>query len=117
MAPCVLGAAIVPAGNATIGTSTSSLWVPTVPVNSVKFEPIWTQVDMNIAKIFNIGTWRYDARLEAFNLLNNGVEVWHSGSRNGFGTTPAGFQSIGSWERADTLLNGRVLRVAVTARF
>ncbi|MEE2636315.1 MAG: TonB-dependent receptor [Acidobacteriota bacterium] len=117
VAPCVLGSRLVPDGIATIGTSTSSFWFPMTPLNSVKFLPYWTQLDANIQKVFNIGNWRYDARIEAFNMLNNAVEIWHTGSRNAAGSTGAGFQSLSAFERSDKLLEGRVIRLAVTARF
>ena len=88
-----------------------------IPLSSVKFVPYWTQLDVNIQKVFNIGTWRYDARLELFNALNYGVEIWQTGSRNARGSTGAGYQSLSQWERADKLLEGRVIRLAVTAAF
>ena len=116
----MLGGRLVPSGIADAGTvadSTSGFWAPLVPLNSVKFEPYWTQVDINLAKVFNIGSWRYDARIELFNALNKGIEVWHTGSRNGRGSTPYGYQSLSSWERAEKILEGRVIRFAVTARF
>ena len=120
VAPCVLGGRLVPESIAAAGTvadSTSGFWAPLVPLNSVKFEPYWTQVDINLAKVFNIGSWRYDARIELFNALNKGIEVWHTGSRNGRGSTPYGYQSLSSWERAEKILEGRVIRFAMTARF
>jgi len=117
VAPCVLGGRLVPTNASTIGTSTSAFWMPMIPLNSVKFLPYWTQLDANIQKVFNIGNWRYDARIEAFNMLNNAVEIWQTGSRNARGSTGAGFQALSSWERADKLLEGRVIRFAVTARF
>ena len=115
--PCSLGANIVPAGAQTVNISTSEGWFPLIPLNTVKFEPYWTQVDVNLQKLFNIGNWQYDARIEFFNAFNYGIEVWHSGSRNGRGSTGAGYQSLSNWERAEKLLEGRVIRFAVTARF
>ena len=88
-----------------------------IPLSSVKFVPYWTQLDVNIAKVFNVGNTRYDARFELFNALNNGVEIWQTGSRNARGSTGAGYQSLAQWERADKLLEGRVIRFAVTASF
>ena len=118
VAPCVLGGRLVPTNTSTVATSTTNFWVPTIPLASVKFPPNWTQVDVNVAKVFNVGNWRYDARLELFNALNNGVELWYTGSgRNSRGSTGAGFQGLSQWERASTLLEGRVIRFAVTARF
>ena len=87
-----------------------------IPLNSVKFEPYWTQLDVNLQKVFNVGSWRYDARFEFFNVLNNAVEIYHSGSRNALGSTGAAYQSLSSWERAARVLEGRVIRFAVTAR-
>ena len=46
-----------------------------VPLASVKFLPYWTQLDMNFLKVFNVGSWRYEARWEFFNMMNNGVEL------------------------------------------
>ncbi len=100
-----------------VNVSTSEGWFPHIPLNTVKFEPYWTQVDVNLQKLFNVGNWQYDARIEFFNALNTGVEVWHSGSRNGRSSTGAGYQSLSNWERAEKLLEGRVIRFAVTARF
>ena len=115
VAPCALGARI--ADTATVSTSTGGYWIPMIPLNSVKFEPYWTQLDVNLQKVFNVGSWRYDARFEFFNVLNNAVEIYHSGSRNALGSTGAGYQSLSSWERAARVLEGRVIRFAVTARF
>ena len=117
VAPCVLGGRLVPPEASTVGTSSTNAWIPMIPLNSVKFNEYWTQLDVNIAKVFNIGTWRYDARLEVFNALNNGISIWQTGSRNARGSTGAGFQSLSQWERAAQLLDARVIRVAVTARF
>ena len=115
VAPCVLGARI--ADTPTVSTSTGGYWIPMIPLNSVKYEPYWTQLDLNVQKVFNVGTWRYDARFEFFNVLNNAVEIYHSGSRNALGSTGAAYQSLSSWERAARVLEGRVVRFAVTARF
>ena len=115
VAPCVLGARL--SDTPTVSTVTAGYWIPMIPLNSVKFEPYWTQLDMNVQKVFNVGSWRYDARFEFFNLLNNVVEIWHSGSRNAWGSSGAGYQSLANWERAARVLEGRVVRFAVTARF
>ena len=77
--------------------------------------PYWNQVDVNVAKVFNIGSWRYDARVEVFNALNSGV-VYDHVSETHRGTT-AGFQISSQYERARGMLDGRVIRLAVTARF
>ena len=66
---------------------------------------------------FNIGNWRYDARFEFFNVLNNGVVLEQNGSRNARGSTGAGHQALSQWERGNRMLEGRVVRFAVTARF
>jgi hydroxyethylthiazole kinase-like sugar kinase family protein len=83
---------------------------------------------MNIAKVFHVGRWRYDARLEAFNLLNNSADRTHAGVTGrpclnattttgcGLGTT-VGAQASTLFERATNVIDARVLRVAVTARF
>ena len=115
--PCELGGRLVPAEASTVSTSTSNYWIPMIPLNSVKFVPYWTQLDVNVQKVFNVGNWRYDARFEFFNLLNNNVEIWHTGSRNARGSTGAGYQTLSQWERADKILEGRVIRFAITARF
>ena len=122
VAPCVLGGRLVPPEASTVGTSTTNFWVPNIPLASVKFPPMWTQLDVNIQKVFNIGNWRYDARVELFNALNNGVELWYTtNGRDSRGSTGAGFQSLSAWERQGgsqgSLLEGRVVRFAVTARF
>ena len=115
VAPCALGGRFVPTDMPTVSTSTSGYWVPMVPLASVKFLPYWTQLDMNFLKVFNIGSWRYEARWEFFNMLNNGVEL--ENTFNHSGSTGAGYQSLSSWERAVRLLPGRVIRFAMTARF
>jgi len=117
VAPCVLGARIVEVGTTggvppTIGTSNGNNTFTILPANSTKFLPRMTQVDVNFAKVFNVLDWRYDVRLEVFNALNNKVERTHSGTRG----TSAGLQSS-YFERVATLLDGRVFRVAITARF
>ena len=117
--PCVLGGRIVPEGMATVGSSETSIWLPMVPHGSVKFLPMWTNLDVNLLKVFNIGTWRYEARFEFFNVLNNGVELEHNwGSMNyPGGSSGAGYQASSNWEAAARLLPGRVIRLAMTARF
>ena len=80
VAPCVLGGRIVPDNITTVERSTSGAWYPMVPLSSVKFLPYWTQLDVNIQKVFNIGSWRYDTRFSFYNVLNNGVVLEHTGS-------------------------------------
>ena len=116
VAPCVLGARIVADNFPTVERSTGGQWYPMVPLSSVKFLPYWTQLDVNIQKVFNIGNWRYDARLEFFNALNNGIVLDHS-SREARGSTGADYQALDAWERGNRMLEGRVIRFAVTARF
>ncbi len=117
VAPCVLGQSIVPDGLANIDRSTGGQWYPMVPLSSVKFLPYWTQLDVNIQKVFNIGSWRYDTRFSFYNVLNNGVVLEHTGSRNANGSTGATYQALTSWERGNRMLEGRVIQFAVTARF
>jgi hypothetical protein len=123
VAPCVLNGRMVT--GATVGTSLSQFDATILPVDSVKFFPRLTQVDFNFAKVFRVGRWRYDARLEAFNLLNNSADRTHAGAPagsraaanfRGLGTSVAA-QSLALFERATNVLDARVLRVAVTARF
>ena len=134
VAPCVPdNRIIVRSAHPTVGTSTSSFDAFILPCRlevgdvddcadprnggggSVKYFPALTQVDFNIAKVFNIGGWRYDARLEVFNLLNNDAD------RNHFGLTGQRGTSFGPqasrFERASLLIDARVYRFAVTARF
>ena len=120
--PCVLGQNIIPDGVTTIGHhSTGDLfnsWYPTIPLSSVKFLPYWTQLDVNLQKVFNIGSWRYDARFSFYNVLNNGVVLEHTGgSRQARGSTGANYQALTAWERGNRMLEGRVIQFAVTARF
>jgi hypothetical protein len=109
---CVLNAQIVPASIGTIGSSTSTLDITLLPSNSVKFLPYWTQLDFNVAKVFTVRKVRYDLRLEAFNMLNQGFELSHSNTR---GTSVGGQSS--AFENASSVINGRILRVAATMRF
>ncbi len=117
VAPCTLGRSIVPDGIATVERSTDAAWYPMIPVNSVKFLPAWTQLDVSVQKVFTAGSRRYDARLELFNALNNGVDLAHGSSRNARGGTGAGYQALSAWERANHILEGRVVRLAITAAF
>ncbi len=117
VAPCVLGQEIIPSGLGNIERSTGGAWYPMVPLSSVKFLPYWTQLDVNLQKVFNIGTWRYDTRFSFYNVLNNGVVLEHTGSRNARGSTGATYQALSSWERGNRMLEGRVIQFAVTARF
>ena len=117
VAPCMLGGAIIPDGFTTVARSSTSNYFPMIPINSVKFQPYWTQLDVNVQKVFNIGSWRYDARFSFYNALNNGVTLDHGGSRNARGSTGATYQALSQWERANRMLEGRVIQFAVTARF
>ena len=94
----MLGQNIVPDGVGNIGRSTGGQWYPVVPLSSVKFEPYWTQLDANLLKVFNIGSWRYDTRFSFYNVLNNSVVLDHGGSRNGYGSTGADYQALTNWE-------------------
>ena len=128
VAPCVLGSRFVdPNVVQTLGTSPTQFDATILPDSSVKFFPRLTQVDANIAKVFKIGRMRYDVRLEAFNLMNNAADRLHFGvvpannggnavTASGLGTT-AGAQILTLYERASAVLDARVIRVAVTARF
>jgi len=114
--PCALGRNIVPDGIATVERSTDAAWYPMIPVNSVKFLPFWTQLDVNIQKVFTGGSRRDDGRLEFFNVLNNGVDLDHS-SRDARGSTGADYQALSAWERANRILEGRVVRFGINAAF
>ena len=74
---------------------------------------LFTDNALNVAKVFNIGSWRYDARIEMFKLLNSGVQLAHQSGGNGRGTSVA--RQLTSYERVSQLLDGRVIRFAVTA--
>jgi hypothetical protein len=121
------GALVNPVLHPTVETTTAQYDAIILPVNSVKFYPRLTQVDANLAKVFHVGRWRYDVRLEAFNLFNNSADRTHfgvQGSNNvtanpqqyGLGTSE-GAQAATLFERASNVLDARVLRFAVTARF
>ena len=116
VAPCVLGQRIVPENFTTVERSTSGAWYPMIPLSSVKFLPYWTQLDVNIQKVFNIGSWRYDTRFSFYNVLNNGPVLDHS-SREARGSTGADYQALSAWERGNRMLEGRVIQFAVTMRF
>jgi hypothetical protein len=113
VAPCVPNGRLVdPNRYLTVGTSPNFYDAIMLPEDSVKFFPRLTQVDVNIAKVFRMGSWRYDARLEAFNVLNNSADRTHEATRG----TSRGLQTP-LFERASALIDARVFRVAVTARF
>jgi hypothetical protein len=113
VAPCVLNDRMVdPRVHQTVGTSPSFFDAVILPPDSVKFFPSRTQVDVNIAKVFNLGGWRYDARLEVFNLFNNDADRSHDAPRG----TSRGLQTP-LFERVNAIIDARVFRFAVTARF
>ncbi len=130
VAPCVLNGRIVT--TPTVGISPLQFDATILPANSVKFFPRLTQVDFNIAKVFRLRGWRYDVRLEMFNLLNNSADRTHAGvtattatfqtaagvlgTDRGLGTS-AGAQSLALYERATNIIDARVFRIAVTGRF
>ncbi len=123
IAPCVLNGRMV--SGTTVGTSPSQFDATILPVESVKYFPRLTQVDFNIAKVLRIGSWRYDVRLEVFNLLNNAADRTHAGvpanlsslaNQRGLGTS-SGAQFLNNYERATNVIDARVFRVAVTGRF
>lgn len=93
----------MPDGIATVERSTDATWYPMIPVNSVKFLPYWSQLDVSVQKVFDA--------------LNNGVDLEHDASRNARGSTGAGYQALNAWERANRILEGRIVRLAVTAAF
>ena len=115
VAPCVLGERII--RNRTsgqLGTSTTGRTMDLLPNDSVKYLPDWNLLDLNVARVFNVGNWRYEMRFEAFNVFNKGIEM----SQAGLGTrgTTLGGQN-NDYEEADEVMFGRVLRVSMTARF
>ena len=114
---CVLDARVVTTANGgvvspTVGTSTSSITETLLPGNSVKFPPYWIQLDLSIAKAFNIGGYRTSVRAEGFNMTNAGFERSHRSTRG----TVVGNQS-GIYEYASTINNGRILRLSVTTNW
>ena len=116
-AGCTIGAPYIDRGvNPTINTSTGSYTALMTPGESVKFLPYWAQLDVNIAKVFNLGGWRYDVRAELFNALNAGFDLSHGNGVNNLGTL-AGAQSSANYEQTDQVMDSRVFRIAVTARF
>ena len=62
------------------------------------------------------GSWRYDVRAELFNALNARFDLSRGNGVNNLGTV-AGAQSGANYEQADQVMNSRVFRIAVTARF
>ena len=84
ISPCRLNAAIAPSlRSGQLGYS-SFYDVELMPQDTVKYLPHWTTLDLSIARTFTAGGWSWEARLDAFNALNNGIELRHrSGSRGG----------------------------------
>ena len=82
-----------------------------LPYASVKTLPYFTNVDVSVAKVFNVGGARWDARLEGFNIINAGTVI---GAPDSLGTA-YGAQS--TFERAVRVMIGRTIRMSVTARF
>ena len=115
VAPCVLGERIIRNQTAgQLGTSTTGLTVGLLPDDTVKYLPDWTLLDLNIARVFNVGNWRFESRFEAFNVLNKGIEMANPGLGTR-GTTLGGQNN--DFEEASEVMVGRVLRVSLTARF
>ena len=114
--PCVIGGRFVSSsagGTTQLGTSTTGIDITLLPDDTVKYRPNWTQFDMSIARIFNIGGWRLDARFEGFNIFNEGVE--REGNLSSRGN--ALFQQNNRFEDATVVGFGRVVRISATARF
>ena len=111
IAPCQLNAAIAPSlRSGQLGYS-SFYDVELMPQDTVKYLPHWTTLDLSIARTFNTGGWSWEARLDAFNALNNGIELRHRSGSRGRRLNDATF------EQAQAVLVGRVLRVTFAARF
>ena len=111
---CVMGAGIIDTANGgtrspTVGSGTGSITHTLLPGNSVKYQPYWIQVDLSIAKAFDLGRTRLNVRAEGFNMTNAGFERSHRSSR----VTAVGRQS-GIGEYASTINNGRILRLSAT---
>jgi hypothetical protein len=112
-APCQLDGRMVPSTeHPTVATSTTQFDAVILPTDSVKFAPALTQIDANIAKVFHVGRYRYDVRLEAFNLFNNAADRSYFSA---LGTALGG--QVTTFEHASNVLDARVLRFAVTMRF
>ena len=82
-----------------------------LPYASVKNLPYFTQLDLSVARIFNMGGTRFDTRFEAFNIFNAGTVL---GAQASLGTA-YGAQS--TFMQAQRVMTGRVLRLSMTARF
>ena len=115
VAPCVLDQRIIQNQTAgQLGTSTTGRTMNLLPADTVKYLPDWTLLDLNVARVFNVGNWRLETRFEAFNVFNKGIEM----SQAALGTrgTAVGGQNL-DYEEADEVMFGRVLRVSMVARF
>ena len=116
VAPCTVGGLFNTTGGrgktGQYSTSSNGTSRELLPYASVKNLPYFTQLDLSMARIFNVDNWRIDTRFEAFNIFNAGTVL---GINNGTGTTYGG-QANDTWE-ARRVMTGRVLRVSMTARF
>lgn len=113
VAPCTSGGTYVQSADRTrqYGSGSQGINHALLPYETVKSLPFFAQLDLSLAKIINVGSWRYDTRFEAFNLFNAGTVLVASGA----GGTAYGDQ--GTFEEAVRVMTGRVLRVSVTERF
>ena len=124
VSPCVLGGPIrqTPSNTGQFSTSSSSYTATILPRDSVKNLPYFTQLDLSIGKVFNIGGWRWNGRVEGFNLFNTGTMLEADGDR-GTSLSPQTSGLVGTtgsfeqYYEADRAMLGRVVRFSVTARF
>ena len=124
VAPCVLNGPIrqTPSNSGQFSTSTSSTTLTVLPSETVKSMPYFTQLDLSVGKVFNISGWRWNGRVEGFNILNTGTMLEADGRRGTtYGAQTSGrLGTTGSTEQyleADRAMFGRTIRLSLTANF
>jgi carboxypeptidase family protein len=104
---CVVGALIAPG-------ALSSLTVPLV-APGIEQTPRLNQVDFSIGKRFQIGSFRFDPKIDLFNALNS--SDYFTVRTTSFTPTAAANVSAGTYMFPGSILQGRLLRIAAVVNW
>ncbi len=103
-APCPAGQLIFPAGSTPL--TSASITVPLVPAGTEFLERV-RQLDLSLAKSFQVGSSRMTGQLDVFNVANSAAVA--SVASTLYGTA--------AYQRPSSVLQGRMIRIGVQMRW
>src|SRR5262245_31422730 len=92
----------------------STLTVPIVPPG-IEQTPRLNQIDFSIGKRFKVGSYRFDPKIDIFNAFNS--SAYYSVRTTTFTPSSVANVSAGTYLYPGSILQGRLLRIAVVANW